>query len=63
MKKSIPILLFKTLTDIELPTIKPIFCVVYSNIPGVSIAFGDLTYAISRDSTLFDLNPYLMDML
>ena len=63
MKKGLPILLFKTATDIDLPTLNPVFCVVYSNIPGLTIGFGNLTYAIASDTNLFDVGPHLMDML
>jgi hypothetical protein len=63
MKKGVPILLFKTVTDIDLPRLKPFFCVVYSNIPGFTIGFGNLTYAIARGAHLFDVEPHLMDML
>lgn len=63
MKKGVPILLFKTEKDIDLPVLKPFVCVVYSNIPGFTIGFGNLTYAIASDAVLLEIEPYLMDML
>ena len=64
MKKSIPIVLFKTKIDISKFTRigKPLICATYSNFNGIGLEFSVLSHSVDNSGVALRIEPYFFDM-
>jgi hypothetical protein len=64
MKKSIPIILFKTKIDISrfVKIGKPWICATYSNFNGIGLEFSVLSHSVDNSDVALRVDPYFFDM-